>query len=134
LQIQIAAPPAVVWALLIDAPCWPKWQKEIEGVTATGPIRGGTTFTWKTGGTSIRSQVQLFEPERRLSWTGTSFTAKAIHVWELKPEPGNQTLLTVKESMDGPWMAKIYPSKKLAEADTSWLMALKRAAEQRAQM
>jgi hypothetical protein len=75
--------------------------------------------------------VQLFEPERRLSWTGTALTAKAVHVWELKPEPGNQTLLTMKESMDGPWMAKIYPSEKLTEADNEWLLALKRAAEQK---
>ena len=121
-----------MWALLIDAPSWPKWQKEIESVTATGPIRSGISFSWKTGGTNIRSQVQLFEPERRLSWTGTALTAKAIHVWELKPETCNQTLVSVKESMDGPWMAMIYPPRKLTEADTYWLMALKRAAEQRA--
>lgn len=129
LQIQIAAPPAKVWALLVDAPSWPKWQKQIVSVTATGPIGSGTRFSWRTGGTNIHSQVQLFEPEHRLSWTGTALTAKAVHVWELKPEPGNQTLLTMKESMDGPWMAKIYPSKELAEADTEWLTALKRAAE-----
>lgn len=101
-------------------------------MTATGPIRSGISFSWKTGGTNIRSQVQLFEPERRLSWTGTALTAKAIHVWELKPETCNQTLVSVKESMDGPWMAMIYPPRKLTEADTYWLMALKRAAEQRA--
>ena len=74
--------------------------------------------------------MQLFEPERRLSWAGTALTAKAVHVWELKPESGNQILLTMKESMDGPWMAKIYPSQKLAEADTEWLAGLKRAAEE----
>ena len=76
--------------------------------------------------------MQLFEPERRLSWTGTALTAKAVHVWELKPEAGNQTLVTVMESMDGPFMAKIYPSGKLAAADTEWLAALKQAAEKAA--
>jgi uncharacterized protein YndB with AHSA1/START domain len=129
LQIQIAAPPAKVWALLVDAPSWPKWQREIESVTATGPIGKGTRFSWRTGGTNIHSQVQLFEPEHRLSWTGTALTAKAVHVWELKAEPGNQTLVTMKESMDGPWMARIYPQKSLVEADSGWLTALKRAAE-----
>jgi uncharacterized protein YndB with AHSA1/START domain len=93
LQIQIAAPPAKVWALLVDAPSWPKWQKQIESVTAAGPLRSGTQFSWRTGGNKIHSQVQLFEPEHRLSWTGTALTAKAVHVWELEPEPGNQTLL-----------------------------------------
>ena len=129
LQIQIAAPTAKVWALLIDAPSWPKWQKPIERVTAPGPLGDGVTFFWRTGGTNIRSQVQLFEPEHRLSWTGTAMTAKAVHVWELKPEPGNRTLLTMKESMDGPLMAKIYSSKELGEAGNEWLLALKRAAE-----
>ena len=110
-------------------PSWPKWQKQIESVTAAGPLQGGTQFSWRTSGRKIHSQVQLFEPEHCLSWTGTALSAKAVHVWELEPEPGNQTLLTVKESMDGFLMAEIYPSRKLAETDAEWLTALKRAAE-----
>jgi len=129
LQIQIAAPPAKVWALLIDAASWPKWQKQIESVTAAGPIGGSMRFSWRMGGTAIHSQVQVFEPERRVSWTGTAMTAKAIHVWELKPEPGNKTLVTMKESMDGPLMAKLYSSQELGEAGSEWLLALKRTAE-----
>ena len=56
-------------------------------------------------------------------------TAKAVHVWQLKPLPGNRTLVIVDESMDGPWMAKMYPSEKLAASDDDWLRALKQAAE-----
>jgi len=66
-QIEIAAPVSRVWQLLIDAPAWPTWQKGIVSVTAEGPLRNGTSFTWSTSGTKIRSQVQLFEPERRLA-------------------------------------------------------------------
>jgi uncharacterized protein YndB with AHSA1/START domain len=130
LQIQIAASPAKVWALLIGAPSWPRWAKQVESVNAEGPLEMGAHFSWKTGGTDIGSQVQLFQPERRLSWTGTALTAKAIHVWELQPQSGNQTLLIMKESMDGPLMAKLYPSQKLAEAGNQWLVALKRTAEE----
>ncbi|HLK33469.1 MAG TPA: SRPBCC family protein [Terriglobales bacterium] len=129
LELQIAAPPSKVWALLVDAPSWPKWQKQIESVTAEGPLRSGMRFSWKTGGTSIHSQVQLFDPERRLAWTGTALTAKAIHVWQLKLEPGNRTLVTVEESMDGLLMAQIFPSNQLAESEKEWALALKRAAE-----
>jgi uncharacterized protein YndB with AHSA1/START domain len=131
LQIQIAAPPARVWAILIDAPSWPKWQKPIENVAAAGPLEKGMSFSWRTGGTNIHSQVQLFEPERRLSWTGTAMTAKAVHVWELKPQSGNQTLLIMKESMDGPLMATLYSSQELGDAGNEWLRALKHAAELR---
>jgi uncharacterized protein YndB with AHSA1/START domain len=129
-RIEISASPARVWELLVDAPAWPKWQKGIASVDASGPLTEGKRFRWKTGGTEINSQVQLIEAERRLSWTGTALTAKAIHVWELTPEPGGRTLVTVKESMDGPFMAQMYPSEKLADADTKWLQALKVAAEQ----
>jgi uncharacterized protein YndB with AHSA1/START domain len=131
LQVEIAASNQIVWDLLVDAPAWPSWQKGIESVTTAGPIGAGTRFTWRTGGTTIESQVQLFEPERRLSWTGKALTAKAIHVWELQPIAGDRTLLTMKESMDGPLMAKLYPSAKLAEADAKWMTALKQAAEER---
>lgn len=38
LQVEIDAPPKKVWALLIDAGSWPKWQRGIESVTITGPL------------------------------------------------------------------------------------------------
>ena len=129
LQVQIDAPPKKVWALLIDVAYWPKWQRDIKSVTVTGPLAIGTRFSWKIGGTNIHSQVQLYEPEHRLGWTGTALTAKAVHIWELKGESPDRTLVIMKESMDGPWMAKIYPSEKLTEADRNWLAALKQAAE-----
>ena len=37
----------------------------------------------------------------------------------------------MKESMDGPLMAKLYSSQELGNAGNEWLRALKRAAEQR---
>ena len=128
-QVKIAAPPPKVWAILIDTPSWPKWNPAIESVTAAGPLANAEQFSWKTGGINIHSQVQLFEPEHRLSWTGTAWTSKAIHAWALTPEADDRTLLTVKESMEGPGIAWIFPSDKLAAADKEWLMALKRAAE-----
>lgn len=131
LHIEIAAPPSCVWALLIDAPSWPAWAHQIESVSSSGPLTYGKSFTWKSGGTTIHSQVQLFEPERRLSWTGTALTAKAIHVWQLAPGPDGGTTVTVNESMDGPLMKALYPSEKLSEADMDWLSALKKAAEEK---
>jgi uncharacterized protein YndB with AHSA1/START domain len=133
LQVQIAAPVEKVWALLIDAPTWPQWNKQIERVAAPGPLGSGTRFAWTTGGANIHSQVQLCEPDHRLSWTGTALTAKAIHVWDLEPKPGNQTLVIMKESMDGPLMAQMYSSQELATAGSEWLAALKQAAEQNGQ-
>ena len=127
--MEVAASLSKVWALLIDAAAWPKWQPGIESVTCDGPLSSGAHFVWKSGGASIQSRVELFEPGRRLGWTGTSLTTKAIHIWELHALPADRTLVVLKESMDGPLMAKIYPSEKLREADRRWLEALKQAAE-----
>jgi uncharacterized protein YndB with AHSA1/START domain len=131
LQISIDAPPARVWALLVDAASWPKWEHGIENVNVAGQLASGMRFSWKTGGTEVHSQVQLFEPERRLGWTGTASIAKAVHIWDLEAESPSRTLVTMKESMEGPFMGRIYPSDKLREADQGWLAALKQAAEER---
>lgn len=127
-QMEIAASPARVWSLLVDAPSWPAWQPAIRQVKAVGPLRPGMAFTWDAGGTAIRSSVQLFVPETRLCWTGAAWTAKAIHLWQLKPR-GRSTVVAIDESLDGPWMARFYSSRQLAEADAAWLLALKQAAE-----
>lgn len=129
LQVEIGAPAAKVWTLLIDAASWPKWQRDIESVNVQGPLAGGKRFSWRAGGIEIHSQVQLFEPQRRLAWTGTAMTARAIHLWELKSESPDRTLVIVKESMEGPGISMLYPSKQLTETDRGWLAALVKAAE-----
>jgi uncharacterized protein YndB with AHSA1/START domain len=130
-SIQIAAPASRVWTLLTDAPSWPSWASQIDSVGSSGPLTNGKTFIWKSGGMTIHSQVHLFDPERRLSWTGTAMSAKAVHVWELTPEPNGATKVTVDESMDGFMMSALYSSEKLVESDKGWLLALKQAAEKK---
>jgi uncharacterized protein YndB with AHSA1/START domain len=134
-QIEIDAQPSRVWALLVNAPAWPQWDPDISKVSVTQPpgttlLGPGTRFTWGEGSNTVHSQVQLFEPERRLCWTGTAFTAKAIHEWDLTPAPGGHTLVAINESMDGPLMARLFSSQKLAESGAAWLSSLKKAAEQ----
>ena len=128
--VEIAAPQSHVWALLVNAPAWPTWGQEIQRVDARGPLRQGTSFSWTTGGFTIHSQVQRFVSERSLGWTGTTWTAKAIHQWTLEPVIPGRTRVVVRESMEGLWMAKLYSSRELTETINLRLLALKRAAEQ----
>jgi uncharacterized protein YndB with AHSA1/START domain len=130
-RIEIAAPAARIWKLIVNARSWPDWQKDIENVTVPGRLTTGMRFSWSTGGTRIESQVQLCDPPNRLSWTGSAWTAKAVHVWELQPASGDRTWVTVKESMDGPLISRLYSSGQLSESIQRWLTALKDAAEQR---
>jgi hypothetical protein len=128
-QIEIRQTPDKIWELLVNAPMWPSWQREIESVSPDEPLNITSHFDWKTGGSTIHSQVKLFEAGRRLAWTGTVFTAKAVHVWRLAPEPDGQILVVIIESMDGPLMSTFFSSKELTRADTAWLSNLERAAE-----
>ena len=130
-SIDVAAPVSRVWMILTDAPSWPSWASQIDSVDSSGALTNGKTFIWKSGGMTIHSQVQLFTPEHRLSWTGTAMSAKAVHVWNLSPMPNGATEVTVDESMDGFMMSALYSSKKLVEADREWLLALKQAAEKK---
>jgi uncharacterized protein YndB with AHSA1/START domain len=134
LEIEIDAPPAKVWSLLTNASQWPQWDKQIASVTAPGPFStAGTKFMWKSGDTEINSEVQLVEPQTRLAWTGTAMSAKAIHVWQLQSIPGDRTRVTMKESMDGPLISRLFPPDRLKEAGQQWLIALKKAAEVQAE-
>ena len=128
-QMEIVAPPEKVWALLADAPAWPRWHKDITAVAPAKPLSQGAGFSWTVDGTVIHSRVQLFEPRRRLAWTGQVYTVKAVHVWTLQPEPGGRTLVSISESMGGPLLTLLYRSSKLIEADTVWLADLKEEAE-----
>ena len=129
LEADIAAPPAKVWALLVNAPAWPRWDADIAGVSVTEPLASGTRFDWKAGSRTIHSEVRFFEPERHILWTGKVLTVKAIHGWSIEPAPGGYTHVVTEESMDGPLMATVFPAEKLSAADASWLAALKQAAE-----
>jgi uncharacterized protein YndB with AHSA1/START domain len=96
-EIHIAAPPAKVWGLLIDAPAWPTWCPQIQRVETPGELEIGKRFTWKSGGSTIHSEVHLFVPQHRLSWTGTTFPARAVHVWNLEAAADGGTTVGVAE-------------------------------------
>ncbi len=86
-HVDVHAPVERVWAVLVDLPSWPKWQRGIESVSGS-PLSRDSAFDWTTGGTRIQSNVQMFEPTSRLSWTGKAYTANAVHVWTLTADQG----------------------------------------------
>jgi uncharacterized protein YndB with AHSA1/START domain len=129
LEVTIQATPEKVWSILTDH--WPKWQTNITESHIEGPLQSGTEFTWRTGGTRIKSQIALVQLDQQLSWTGSAFNAHAIHIWRLQRLPNNTTLLKTDESMSGFLLSLFYSSKDLQEGDQFWLDCLKREAERR---
>ena len=129
LEITIHAPVEKVWLLLTDVRSWPKWQTDISTAEMSGPLQAGTTFSWTTGGTQIKSRLALVQPYDQFAWTGTAFGATAIHVWKLSRLADGHTIVRTDESMHGFLLSLFYSSKKLEETDQRWLDRLKLAAE-----
>lgn len=131
-SLAIKAPVETVWSVLIDIADWPTWQPDIQATSITGPPRANTSFEWKTSGGTIRSQIKLFEPERRLAWVGHLLVFRAIHVWTLAVLPTGNTEVTTTESLGGWPITLFYSSDELQRSDQRWLDALRREAERRA--
>jgi len=48
-EIEMAADPETVWAVMADIGSWPDWNPDITEATVHGPMQTGTTFDWKSG-------------------------------------------------------------------------------------
>lgn len=131
-EIAIHASPVKVWHVLSDIDRWPTWQPNISVAKINGSLQTGTTFSFTYGGSKIESRIALVRPDKQLGWTGTTFGATAIHVWNLQPLPGGGTLVKTEESLDGLLLRLklFYSSKDLAKSHQLWLEALKHKTEE----
>lgn len=133
-EIEIAAPPEVVWAVLIQAETWPEWYRGAANVklqnSADGVLGPGAVFTWKTMGLNFVSTVREFEPPTRLSWESVKPSIQGYHAWLIIPTPTGCRLVT-DESQTG-WlttMQKIFRPTALHKLHDEWLAQIKRRAE-----
>ncbi len=132
-SIDIAAPAALVWQIMIRVEEWPKWNPDIKTATLDGPLERGARVVWRSGPGTIRSEIVDLIPVERMSWTGTSLGIHAIHVWKLQSVDGH-TRVQTEESWEGllPRLASGYSRRTLDKALASGLSHLKTEAERRA--
>lgn len=133
-EIEIAAPPQVVWDILIQAETWPEWYKGAENVQVQDSDQGllskDATFTWKTMGIHFESQVKEFNPPTRLSWESRKPKIKGYHAWLIEPTDSGCRLIT-DESQYG-WLTffeKTLLPNKLRKLHDVWLAEIKKKAE-----
>ena len=99
-EVEIAADPEIVWAVLTELGRWPEWNPEVKSVSLDGPLVEGTTFRWRAGPGTIVSTIGRLEPPRLIGWTGQTLGITAVHVWLLEPRAG-ATHVRTEESWDG---------------------------------
>jgi uncharacterized protein YndB with AHSA1/START domain len=106
-ELEVAAPPATIWSLLVDPKAWPSFYPGVEHVELLDgheSLRLGTRFETNLAGEDVDASVQEFEPMTRIAWSGgpkASTESRAYHACIITPTP-NGTHLWTEETMQGP--------------------------------
>jgi hypothetical protein len=109
-EIEIAAPPATVWAILTDFPNQPSWNPSIVSIEAEGPLAPGTRLRF-VGRRNDRGATMRFRPTvlaaeagRELRWLGRLGVRGVFdgeHVFRLEPLPDSRTRFVQEEHFRG---------------------------------
>jgi hypothetical protein len=123
-EIEIEAPPQVVWEVLTRFENWPNWNPEVKSMSFPGPLEPETEFRWKAGPGTILSKLDRIEPPRYISWHGRTLTIDAYHEWWLEPRDGG-THVRTEESFYG-LLARLLRRPLQKTLDRSFENALER--------
>jgi hypothetical protein len=132
-EIEIAAPPEVVWDVLTGFGQWPQWNPDVKSMSFEGPVAPGSEFRWKAGPGTIVSTLEEVDPPRLVRWRGRTMSISAIHEWRLEPKGGG-TRVETEESFSG-LLARVFSrslEKTLDRSLEQGLEHLKGEAERRA--
>lgn len=131
-EIQIAAPPEIVWEVIAGIATWPSWNHDVKSMTLEGPVAPGSTFRWKAGSSSLVSTLKVVDPPREIAWTGVTMGIHAVHVFRFESSDGG-TRAHSAESFRGfiPTVLRGYSRKVLQRGIDRILALLKAEAEGR---
>jgi len=137
-DIDVQAPPEVVWKLLVDAENWssyfpPENQVRIHGKEEL--LELGTTYSRVTVGFPMTLTVTEHEPFARLAWEttvdGDDTGSSAYHGWVITPTNTGCHVLS-EETQQGPFFLEELGRKQpgaLYRYHQDWVERLARAAE-----
>lgn len=106
-QIEIDAPPSVVWDVLTDLSSYREWNPHV--TEASGDLRENGAIEIRvqpSGGRSrtMTTTVAALDPQRRLTWVGTvlsSWLFEGRHSFELEPLADDRTRFVNRERLSG---------------------------------
>ena len=137
-EIDVEAPAAAVWQLLIDAENWSSYfppEDQVKILSGEPELRLGTRYSRVTIGFPMHLVVTECLPSRRLSWSttvdGDDTGSSAFHGWVITPTDDGCHVLS-EETQQGPWFLEQLGHKHpggLYSYHQDWVEALARAAE-----
>jgi uncharacterized protein YndB with AHSA1/START domain len=137
-EIDVKAPPEVVWKLLVDAENWSSYfppEDQVKILTGEPELELGTRYSRVTVGFLMNLIVTECVPGRRLSWAtvvdGDETGSSAFHGWVITPTQDGCHLLT-EETQQGAFFLEEIGRKRpgaLYRYHQEWVERLARAAE-----
>ena len=133
-SIDIAAPPARVWAVLVDTAAWPTWNPEIADLH--GPLVPGARIEIHEGAGDdamvFHPVIRTVDPQRELSWRGRILAPHVfdvLHAFTLAPMQSGGTRFTQSEQVRGV-LLWLFDVEQLRPSSHAMDRALKARAEQ----
>ncbi|QCB43302.1 SRPBCC domain-containing protein [Sphingomonas sp. PAMC26645] len=139
-DIDVNAPPEVVWSLLVDAENWSDYfphEDKVKILTGEPELALGTRYTRVTVGYPMSLEVTEYVPGRRISWAttvdGDETGSSAYHGWVITPTETGCHVLS-EETQQGPFFLELLGEKNpggLYKYHQDWVekLALKAEAE-----
>jgi uncharacterized protein YndB with AHSA1/START domain len=139
-DIDVKAPPEVVWNLLVDAENWSNYfpaEDQVKILSGESALARGTKWTRMTVGIPTRLIVTEYVPFSRISWMtvvdGDETGSSAYHGWVITPTDTGCHVLS-EETQQGPYFLEELGRKHpggLYKYHQEWVEALARAAEKK---
>ncbi len=140
-DIDVNAPPEVVWQLLADAENWSSYfppEDQIKILSGEPELALGTKYSRITVGFAMSCVVRECIPFRRLAWSttvdGDDTGSTAFHGWVITPTDKGCHVLT-EETLRGPFFLEEIGRKNsgaLYRYHQDWVELLAKAAEAKA--
>lgn len=138
-DIDVEAPPHVVWKLLVDAENWYRYftpENQVKILGGERELALGTKLTRVTGGYPMGLEITECVPGQRLAWAttvdGDETGSTAYHGWVITPTARGCHLLT-EETQHGAFFLEIVGRQNpglLYRYHQKWVESLARAAEE----
>lgn len=94
-------------------------------------VKTDTKFAFTLNKFPIQAVFAVVEPNKELSWTGSSLWTKAIDRMTLEPLSDATTRLQIEESLSGAFISLFMSQQQLTTQHMAWLTAIKKEAEKK---
>ncbi len=138
-DIDVEAPPHVVWKLLVDSENWYRYftpENQVKILGGERELALGTKLTRVTGGYPMSLEITECVPGQRLAWAttvdGDETGSTAYHGWVITPTARGCHLLT-EETQHGAFFLEMVGRQNpglLYRYHQKWVESLARAAEE----